>query len=528
MKENFVKEYKLKIDSTIESLIEYKLRLEPKNKLEIEKFFKFLGESSKNYEFDRLKYIGEEYQRQLDKFQEVTRANHEYFSVALEGLARVKNEIRTIEQEFSNSSLGTQIGKEYINMTSNGQILIIDDDAFILSILSKSFEMNGYDVIVTSNPHEAIEMVKSGNIDLAIVDIIMPELDGFQVLDKIKAEKVELPVIFITGRDYTETKVDALKRGVEDYIVKPFNVEEVMARVESVLKRNNDYKTNVNVDELTGAYTRKHFISKINQYSQEASKGRAISIGFLDLDKFKQINDVHGHLIGDKILKLFVEETKAYLKESKIFRFGGDEFLIVLEDKTESQATTEIEALRVHINKMDNHFESVKTPINIGLSIGITKLKSEDKMLDILDRADKALYCAKERGRNRVIAYSEIAEFDNLDQKSILILDMENVASNLVRSRLKSLGYDVNLVNNQMHMPQSIPESLDLLIIDFKTYENHRTLLDKKLVNNSKILMVVSEQEKHNIGEYSELKVDDYIAKPFSVIEIEKKIRRLL
>lgn len=533
--EQFLTDQRYRVEYTINSLINYRVNLSPKYRQDIYEFFEQIELEEDISEGKKLKSIARKYGDELLAFEDIKEDSHIFFSKTLEGIGMIKREIQSIELKYMTkirSSLKQSnkrnLNREYTNITSNGRMLILDDDAFILNILNRAFEVNGYDVRVTSNPYEAIDIVRAGLTDIAIVDLVMPKLDGFQVLDRIKKEDSELPIVFITGSDKIETKVNALKRGVEDYITKPFNVEEVVARVESILKRSKNYKVNLNIDELTSAYTRKFFTNTIKQCKADKVLDRKdISIGFLDIDKFKTVNDTYGHLVGDRILKLLVKQAQLHLKKSKIFRFGGDEFLILFENTSEQEAKEHLESLRSHIESLENRFEGLDETVKITLSLGLTQLKSNDTITGALDRADKALYAAKEGGRNRVVAYSDI-ENGEIENRRILIVDSENIASNIVKPRLKTLGYEVQLADKVEDINMGLRLNSELIILDFKTYNRYSEDIDRDAISNSKILMMISEDEKESLWENKGLYTEDVIIKPLSVTELESKVRRIL
>lgn len=527
-----VTQLKLKIESALECLISYKIDTKLEVRKHMESFFEELKKFSGDLE--TLSHTGIEYENRLQKFDEVNRDTHEFFSVALEGIAKAREGIKQLEFEIEHKndfqSSGEdfiELEREYTNMTSNGRVLIVDDDILILSIMNRALEMRGYEVIVTSNPHEVGDIVNSKDIDLAIVDLIMPELDGFQVFENIRVHSPELPIVFLTGRDHTETKIDALKRGAEDYIVKPFKVEEVLARIDGIMKRKSTYKFNINIDELTGAYTRKCFASKITGYLANAKAGKPVALSFMDLDKFKSINDTYGHLVGDEILKRFVVDAKTYLEFAKIFRFGGDEFLLLIENSSEEEAKEILESFREQVNGKDHKIDGIEDTIKIGLSIGLTELKPHDQVSKLLDRADKALYKAKESGRNQTVAYSDIVK-SNICKKKILIVDAENVASNIVKSRLKSLDYSVKLADELEDIEVSLKKDMDLVILDFKTYRENKEKLDDMDILKHKVLLMISESERKQLRPSDVFEIDEIVMKPVSVNEVEKKVRKMM
>ena len=163
---------------------------------------------------------------------------------------------------------------------------------------------------------------------------MMPEMDGFEVFRCVRSEFPEIPVIFLTAKTLKEDRLKALKSGVDDYVMKPFETDELLARVESAIMKMARSKKYVITDMLTGVYTIKFFNDDFKEFRARFSrKNEVFSVAFIDLDRFKEINDTYGHIVGDKVLKDFVKYLKDCFRiTDHIFRFGGDEFLVLLPD----------------------------------------------------------------------------------------------------------------------------------------------------------------------------------------------------
>lgn len=292
---------------------------------------------------------------------------------------------------------------EYTNISYAGKILIIDDDIIILHILQKIFAKRGYDVILCSNPFEVMEIIKKNKINLIVIDIMLPGMDGFELTKLIRKTESDIPIIALSARGITEYKIEALEAGVDDYITKPFEENELVARTERAITRHLHYKAGSIIDGLTGVYTKSYFWKRAKEIKKTYSKnGKAFSFAFIDMDRFKDINDTYGHLIGDEVLKCFAYSFKAALRSTdQLFRFGGDEFIALFPETDEISAYNMIERFR----KSDNYKDCFKSETNmdvaISFSAGISSIRGiDDNTEEILDRADKSLYKAKAQGGN--------------------------------------------------------------------------------------------------------------------------------
>ena len=294
-------------------------------------------------------------------------------------------------------------------MTKKPTVLIVDDTTTNIAILSACLKKD-YNLLTASSGQEAINIAQgSPQPDLILLDIEMPGMSGYQVCETLKSDEqtADIPVIFVTGKLDVEDEEKGLAMGAVDYITKPIHPAIVAARVKThvTLKLQKDKLENLALrDQLTGLYNR-HFIlnsAKIKISSAHRHK-HSVSLLMIDIDHFKSINDTHGHLAGDSVIKAVAKAiNKACRADDIAARFGGEEFAVVLCHCDLSSAAEKAEKTRQQI-------ESLK-PLGIAttISIGLSAIENdEDSFTDILERADKALYQAKNDGRNRVVTYSQ-------------------------------------------------------------------------------------------------------------------------
>jgi diguanylate cyclase (GGDEF)-like protein len=293
-------------------------------------------------------------------------------------------------------------------MSTKAKILLVDDVPANLHTLSHAL-MNQYDLSVTTSGASALALAEQTAPDLILMDVMMPEMDGLETLRRLRQSDwgQDIPVILVTADDRTETQVFGLDQGADDFIAKPVVVPVVQARVRNVLDRQRLRRELIRLattDELTGALNRRHFFelgeaehSRIKRYQQPCG------LLMLDIDYFKPVNDQYGHAAGDAVLKAFVETIQGLLRQSDALgRLGGEEFAVLLP-QTEQEGTLELaERLRGVVEALCVDTENGNT-ISVTTSLGATQLHATDRRFDeALQRADTALYAAKDGGRNRV------------------------------------------------------------------------------------------------------------------------------
>lgn len=538
----FIEEYESKLKDVLISLLNYKLKLDRESKKEIKRFFHSIKGTASTLNFTTLSLMSAEYEDYIDSLEDVSMNSHEIFSEILQGLSIIKKELDNMYEGLEEYTFNEEascllggISDEYTTMASSGNILVLDDDIAILNLFDSAFSMTGYNVIVTPNPYDAIDIILGGGIDLVILDIIMPELSGFDVLEILNKNDVDIPVIVLSGKTLIDDKVNALNKGADDYITKPFNMEEVIARVERALKRSSKYKLNLNKDNLTGAYTKRFFMEKVSDYKKDMeAKDKMFSIAFIDLDRFKEVNDQYGHIIGDYILKEFTLRLKNSLDSNDfIFRFGGDEFLVLFSDLDEDGAYKIVENFRRNLENSVFRYDELNDDIYITISAGVTSISKNDNTEKALDKADKALYRAKALGRNTIVCYSQLREKDKVEGK-ILLIDDENAILHLLKSRLKYMGYEVYCATNQETGIAKAKEiKPDLLIIDISPTKLNGFRVCKEIKESSdtkdaKIIVLSSKNSESDIIRLIKMGVNDYINKPFSISELEMRIKKLL
>ncbi len=304
-------------------------------------------------------------------------------------------------------------------------ILVIDDVKLNFQLIQSILEYPGYQTIFAQSGKEALELIGTIKPDLILLDLRMPEMDGLEVCEKIQEQPSlkEIPIIFVSASPEKQDLLEALDRGAVDYITKPFHPQELLARVkihlslkytrDQLAKALQELEKIATTDPLTGVANRRHFFLLVDKEFARAKRYQTtFSLLMLDIDRFKKINDSYGHPFGDQAIQKMTLTVINCLRNADIFaRYGGEEFIICLPQTDISEAMIVAERIRVNISNI--LLETQNQIITITVSIGVTSYKQEDSSIDeVLSRADKALYKAKETGRNRVFHYLEKTDLE--------------------------------------------------------------------------------------------------------------------
>jgi diguanylate cyclase (GGDEF)-like protein len=290
----------------------------------------------------------------------------------------------------------------------NKTILIVDDTPVNIGILNAI--LAEYETIGATSGKDAMEIIIEEKIDLILLDIMMPDIDGYEVCRKLKinSKTKDIPVIFITAKEDEDSIEKAFDVGGIDYITKPFKPKEVSARVKNHLKMQdiqNELKTLSSTDPMTKLYNRRYF-TEISEKILKLSKREKnyLSIIILDIDNFKNINDIYGHSVGDKVIISLANKLSELQRTSDIIcRYGGEEFIILLPSTNQENAKIVAEKIRKSVESLIITLSFDKN-ITFTISLGVSHidLENEDNIEEGLKRADRALYKAKESGKNRV------------------------------------------------------------------------------------------------------------------------------
>jgi two-component system, cell cycle response regulator len=292
----------------------------------------------------------------------------------------------------------------------NVKVLLVDDNQLNIRLMEDILLDENYLVHTVMNGVEVLPAAKDFKPDIILLDIMMPGLDGYDVCRLLKKDFdcKNIPVIMVTAKTEGSDIKKALELGAFDYIKKPVDEVEVIARIQSALryKENFDRLQEMAMkDGLTGVYNHALLIELLGkEYIKAKRKGTNLAFVMLDIDYFKQVNDTYGHISGDIVLKQLCSILQDTVRESDIIgRYGGEEFGIVFPEISPEDVKSICERIRSNIET--HSFSIGARNINITASIGICLKTSSDTLskTDMIKFADKALYQAKDNGRNRVV-----------------------------------------------------------------------------------------------------------------------------
>ena len=286
------------------------------------------------------------------------------------------------------------------------RVLIVDDTKNIHALVRARLAGEPVELHSAYTSSEALNLAGTVLPDLILLDVDMPDMDGFEVCRRLKEQPatMNIPVVFLTGAGSTEAKIRGLELGAVDYVTKPFEPAELRARVRAALRTKyllDLLNKKAMIDGLTGLWNRTYFDQTLAAQMSLAKRcGQAVSVVICDLDHFKGINDRCGHLTGDEALRIVAACMQATCRiEDVVCRFGGEEFGIVVPNTPADRALIMAERLRRNIEQLQLTHRGLPVPITC--SFGIADLTTVGDR-EIVAFADAALYRAKANGRNRI------------------------------------------------------------------------------------------------------------------------------
>jgi diguanylate cyclase (GGDEF)-like protein len=294
-------------------------------------------------------------------------------------------------------------------------VLVADDSAVVRAVVRSSLADHGFEVIEAEDGGRALEMFWSCRPHVVLLDMEMPVMNGLEVLAAIRAdpELGRTPVVFLTARDGTDQMVEALELGAHDYLRKPFDPGELLARVRAAHRvkaledelrlRNADLEIMSRTDPLTGLWNRRHLDEQLKSAASLAGRHRTpLSALMVDIDHFKWVNDTEGHAVGDRVLQEVAARIRTCIRsEDLLARWGGEEFLVILPLSASEGAASLAERMRQAIAASRVAIDQRSIPLTV--SLGCATLRPGEDGEAMVARADAALYQAKRTGRNRVV-----------------------------------------------------------------------------------------------------------------------------
>lgn len=309
------------------------------------------------------------------------------------------------------------MNRESIMIKEN--VLVIDDSIFICNIVEKQLASESINILRAYDGKSALDMVKEIKPNLILLDLMLPDMDGYDVCKKIKEVPAndDIPIIFLTSKGDEDSIVKAFKVGAIDYISKPFSTIELDARVKAHLenKRIKDALRQINIelenalaenkrlaytDKLTGLYNRHYFLENIEKFRENSKLNNTnLWIALFDIDDFKKINDIYGHHHGDFVLANVALIIDKHCSQTGMScRWGGEEFISAVYDVSDEELEVKIQSI---CNEVYNYnFKCGDIDVHCTLSVGISKFDFSLSIDENIILSDKAMYYKKRNGKN--------------------------------------------------------------------------------------------------------------------------------
>jgi diguanylate cyclase (GGDEF)-like protein len=297
-----------------------------------------------------------------------------------------------------------------------GVVLLAEDSLVIRAMVRQQLEAQGHRVIEAVDGAQALLLCRASNPDVVLLDVEMPILDGYGVLEAVKGDPLlaMIPIVFLTAREDTDSVVRALELGAHDYLRKPFEPAELRARISAALRvkslqdelqrRNEELDRLSRIDALTGLANRRHIVLECARlFAASRRRDEPVGACMLDIDRFKSINDTWGHPAGDAVLVAAAARIQAAIRaEDLVGRWGGEEFLVLLVAGSPETVFLVGERARTALAASPIALPD-GTEVTVTVSVGCASARGGSPE-ELIARADGALYQAKHAGRNRTLA----------------------------------------------------------------------------------------------------------------------------
>lgn len=440
----------------------------------------------------------------------------------------------------------TDISLTNNSSNANNVVLIIDDDDSFVYDVKENLEYGGYHVVVAVSQDKALELFYMMRPAFVAIDLkLYKDRDRrflIQLTEAAKSSFTPITVMSANG-NMKQNRLIAYAIGVTEFIEKPLDLDVFLSYINNKVSEKERIKNSIIVDELTKAYNRKHMEDILNQGLLDFQNHHLnFSLVMFDLDFFKKINDTYGHLAGDIVLKKLTSITQSYLRNGDyLFRYGGEEFILYLQNTSVEAANKVINDIRKTFN--ETMFTYSGHTFRVTFSAGITTSNQNHTNIEqIIDEADHALYQSKKNGRNGTTIYSDRLVMSERKQLCMIIIDDDRLTRSILKDAFKTnptredLAIDIQtfkdeeefLSANWYNSSVKYFIFLDVVMPGIDGLEVLKKVRESYPTNNIFISMLSSRNSEENIVRALEKGADDYMLKPFYLPELEARVHRII
>lgn len=313
-----------------------------------------------------------------------------------------------VERPLGSEALGVALRRLLdLRRAVQPKVLVVDDDGDYLAALRRLLQAAGFVVQTLDDPRRILEQLDELHPDIVLCDVHMPELSGYDVcrILRTSAEWQDVPLVMLTSRADVDAQLAAFRAGADDFVPKAAPPDELITRVRGRVERTRALRERGERDVLTGLYRRGAFMSSLLSLTNHARRrGRTVGLALLDLDRFKDVNDVHGHLAGDRVLVALGQlVSSSFRAEDVCGRWGGEELVVAFPDADAESVVPAVERVLDELRAMVFAGESAE--FHVSFSAGVATFPDDGQTpADLFAVADRRLYVAKKLGRARVVS----------------------------------------------------------------------------------------------------------------------------
>jgi diguanylate cyclase (GGDEF)-like protein len=416
---------------------------------------------------------------------------------------------------------------------SDQVILVVEDDRLFGATLKTSLTALGRRIEVVGTAAEARQRLAGGHLSLVVLDLILPDGDGRNLLLDIRSDPrtAALPLFVVSARLGSHTKAECFALGADAYFQKPIDLPAFAVAVTSRLERHRDHSTQARRDTVTGLANRAAFIESVAHLREKSAPGTAFSLAVMDLDHFAWVNETWGRQFADSVLRRAGVRLAMMLRQASVFaRWDGAEFIAFFAGRSATAAGAAVEAALATLRRVDFR-QGPEDPLALTFSAGVVDVVGDQPLDDAIAAADRLGYLAKAGGRNRVVTSD--AE-PSVPTRRILVAEDDPDLVRLLTRHLRREGFEVQVSPDGAQALAAFPDSGAALVISDIEMPNLdglgllRGIREHPAGRHLPVMMLTAMGDENYIVRAFELGADDYVLKPFSARELAARVRRLL